>query len=345
NGFRYPKTAASVLFLGSFAVGNAADWVADRHFGNPPGGPQNADLNPVDSLVPIIPPGAGDEHFYGKFDDSGHPSPKDLVVTQNSYMDAAAGYDDFVVIEYDIANDGGDAVNGLYAAVFADFDLGTSSSNLAGTDSARRFVWMRQNTSENPTVGVTILDPPQFGNLCCIDHAYLVYPDSCMTDGQKFRIMNGTIQSRTSNRPYDWSVCASVGPFDLPPGASQTFVVAFVGGANVSGVLANVDSAHSWYAGTGVGNRPGKPEAENRLRVEPNPFRRGARVSYHTRTAGQMEMVVYDATGREVERRGFEVRAGNGTYFWQPAELARGIYFVEVLTPDGGSRVKVVRLD
>jgi len=346
SGFCYPKTAASALFYGSFAVGNAADWVADRHFGNPASGPQDSDLNPVDSLRAVLPPGNGDQHFRGKFDDSGHPAPKDLLVTQNSYMDAATGYDDFVVIVYDVMNNSGSAINGLYAGLFADFDIGADpASNLAGSDTARRVVWMRQQSSANPTVGVKILDPPMFSNLCCIDHARYVYPDSCMIDGQKYRVMDGTITQYTSNRPYDWSVCASIGSFDLPSGASQRFAVALVGGTSEAEALAHADSAQAWWSGTGYAQGPGRPEAEARVKVYPNPFRAGASISYHARTAGLLRLDVFDAAGRSVEQRSIDVKQGNGVYRWQPAGLARGVYFLEVEAPGEAAVTKVLKLE
>jgi len=345
NGFRYPKSATtSALFFSSFAIGNAVDYVADRHFGNPPSGPGNTDLVAVESLRPIIPP-TGDEQYRSVFTDQGHPTPKGLRITQNAHQSANPGYDDFVVLAYDIKNEGSGAVNGLYAGVFADFDIGSAPTNNTCTaDTTRLFEYMRQSTTAYPTVGVKILAPQSFKNLTAIDHAIWVYPDSCMTDNQKFRLMNGTIVLRNSNRAYDWSMITSAGPFDLAVGASYRFAVAFIGGTDENAAKANADSAQSWYnANTGIVENPNQP-AEARFRVGPNPFAGGTAIRYASSLAGDFELEVFDAAGRQVDQRTALAKAGQNTYLWQPKDLARGVYFLSVKTPDQSHSAKVLKL-
>ncbi len=336
-GFSYPKATASQLFYSSLAIGTGTDWVADRYFGQPANGAPNADFRVVESLRALTPPMYADEQFRGVFSDAGHPSPKGLRVTQHSYQNAAAGYDDFVALVYDITNNGSSAVTGAYAGVFADFDLGTSSSNTAGTDTVRRLAYMRTSTSANPTVGVKILYPYSWRNLTCIDHAIYVYPtDSCVTDNQKFRFLNGTINQRSSTRNYDWSIVTSVGPFDLAVGQTQRFAVAFVGGSDENVCRAHADSAQSWYDGSvGVLESPHPVEpARMRLEVAPNPFSGRTLVSFALASAGRVRVAAYDATGREVGLL-FDglAAAGRNTVAWQPQGLSNGVYFIKLAGP------------
>lgn len=347
SGFCYPKTAGSALFYSSFLVGNDTMYVADRHFSRPANGPVNDDLKPVDSLMPVVPPQAGDEQFRASFDDRGHPSPKGVKVYQNSYMSAGSGYDDFVVLNWTIANEGAAALNGLYAGVWSDFDIGTTpTQNTATADTVRRLIYMRQSSTANPTAGMVILHPQSFRNLLSVDHARWVYPtDSCVRDAQKFRMLNGTIVQRNSNRPYDWSVLASIGPFDLEAGASQRFAIAFVGGADENAIRENADSAQRWFSqNVGLAEQPALSQGR-RLTISPNPFRRGAYVAYTARSAGRLDLDVRDATGRVVERIRAEVPAGDGRYLWRPERLAQGVYFVTVRTPDSAVETKVLKLD
>ncbi|MFO7638045.1 MAG: S8 family serine peptidase, partial [bacterium] len=339
SGFQYPKTAASALFYGSFAVGNAEGYVADRHFGRPASGPQNSDLRVVDSLRAVVPPLAGDQHYRGSYRDAGHPSPKGLTITQNSYQAAHAGYDDFVVIEFDIVNEGASAVNGLYAGVFADFDIGSNpATNTATSDESRRFTFMRQSASANPTVGVKILKPTSFANLAAVDHDRYVYPDSAMTDGMKWRFLNGTTVQRNSNRSYDWSTLTSVGPFDLAVGQMYRFAVAFVGGTSEDQARAHADSAQSWYDGNvGLAEGPGRSDAPAQLcEVLPNPFAGRTTVRLQLPRAGRVRVNVVDISGRTVATLvDGELAAGSSSLTWQPGKLAAGVYFVRAETPDG----------
>jgi hypothetical protein len=348
-GFSYPKAAASELFYSSLALGNSISYVVDRYYGNPATN-YNTDFQVEDSLWAIIPPGSGDEHFRCVINDAGHATPKTVTVTQHSYMTAATGYDDFVVLVYDVHNGGASSVDGLYAGVFADFDIGsTPTTNTAAADTVRRVMSMRQASSANPTVGVKILDPAAFKNLSAVDHNIYVYPlDTAMTDNMKYRFLNGTIVLRNSNRDYDWSIVASVGPFDLAAGETYQCAFAFVGGTSAANFAENADSAQSWHD-----NRMGVSEAEGasgtrdaaRLICAPNPFNNATRVRYFMRTAGRLELEAYDATGRLVDRLVTDVKAGVGVLNWRPQGLGAGLYFLKVRTPDHESVIKALRTE
>ncbi len=337
SGFRYPKTAASALFYGSFAIGQSPAYVADRHFGHPASGNINTDLVIADSLRPYTDPIA-DQVYRGAFDDSGHPAPVGVEIIQYSYQCAAPGYDDFVAIKYDIRNTSGAPIDDLYAGVFADFDIGAASDeNTCTSDETRRFTYMRHSSSANPTVGVKILSPNSFANLAAIDHERYVYPDSCMTDGQKWRFMDGTIVQRNSNRTYDWSVLTSVGPFDLGPRSAYPVWFAFVGGSSEANALENADSAQAWFDNNvGVAGRPVRPGiAAKRLEVLPSPFTGDARIRYHSARPGRVRITAFDITGRtRVTIFDDVVQAGTGELAWRPEGLAGGVYFVRFEGPD-----------
>jgi len=345
SGFRYPKTAASVLYYGCFAMGTDTGYVADRYYGRP-ASQINTDLIPVESLRAVVPPGVGDEHFYASFSDGAHPRAKNLKVVQNSYMSADPNYDDFIVLVYDIQNLGSNPVNGLCAGVFMDFDIGSSpTTNQGASDTIRRLTYMRQASSANPSVGVKILEPASFRNLTLVDHAIYVYPDTAMTENMKWRFLNGTIVQRNSNRPYDWSIVASAGPFDINPGGSARLAIAVVGGSDENSLRANADAAQVWYnANVGLAESPGTNQAEM-FRVAPNPFRRNTLVYYHAATTGRFTLEAFDAAGRLIDRVSFDVPAGSGSYRWQPASHSRGVYFLKITTPDGQIQTKTLRLE
>jgi hypothetical protein len=321
--------------------------MADRHFSRPAKDPVNDDLKPVDSLMPVVPPEFGDQQFRCKFDDSGHPNAKGLEVTQNSYMTADAEYDDFVVLAYEIHNPTGVAVDSMYAGILSDFDIiFTQNQNRVASDTVRRLVYMRHQNTPNPTVGIKILEPPSFANLAAIDHDIWVYDDSCVTDTQKFRFLDGEIVKRSSDRPYDWSVCTSVGPFDLPAGGSYALAFAVFGGATEAAAVANADAAQRWYRQVGLAERTKPRRADDQaFRVVPNPFSNRTWVHYTSRTKGLLNIEVFDATGRIVDSRSTEIEPGAGRYLWQPTELAHGIYFINIKTPDQETVTKVLRLE
>ena len=345
-GFQYPKGAASGLRYAALAVGNYDTYLVDRFYACPPGGAPDADFQTYDSLSSIFPPN-GDQQFKGSYTDAGLPRPKELQVVQNSHQSSETDRDDFVVMAFDIRNHGLSPQNALYAGVFADFDIGaTPEQNAVGTDLTRRLVYAKPGTGENPSLGIKILAPESYANLSAIDHARYVFPDSAMTDGMKFRFLDGTVVQRTSDRPYDWSVVASVGPFNLEIEGNQRFAVAFVGGTSVAQLQANADLAQTWYnTNTGLEQTPGTPAAAHRFDVTPNPLRNRATVSYFSAREGLLELRVYDAGGRLVEAKAANVKAGAGSLVWEPGNLARGVYFLDLCTPDDHGRMKALLLE
>ncbi|MEO0074471.1 MAG: T9SS type A sorting domain-containing protein, partial [candidate division WOR-3 bacterium] len=350
SGFKVPKTGANTLFFGSLMAGTSPTYLVDHFYGQPANGPTNRDWVAVESLQMVLPPNPADEQWRGKMSDAGHSSPQGLRCEHRWYMNVDGQYDDWAIVTFDFTNNGSNPINGLYAGMIADFDIGsTPTNNTVVTDTVRRTTYMRQSTTDNPCAGFVLLEPNQFANIGALDHARYVYPtDSCMTDGQKFRILNGTILQRNSNRAYDWSCFVSAGPRNLPVGATWRMAVAIVGATSAGSWVAAAESAQAWYNANLMGIAEQPPVVANATRplfLSPNPFRRGTFVHYYTSRAGQVELVAYDATGREAERQTFEVSAGTGRLYWRPQQLGYGVYFVRVESPDAQAVTKVLVME
>ena len=348
SGFRVPKGGASCLFFGGMMAGNSENYVVDHFYSHPCSSQTNLDWHLTDSLQVFLPAAPADEHWIGAMNDAGHPSPKGLNCEQNWYMLAADPYNDWGVVTYDFTNSGSSAINGMYVGMIADFDIGsTPSTNVVVSDTVKRSVYMKDQASENPVAGFKLLEPTHFANLLAVDHNLWVYPDSCMTENMKWRMLNGGIVLRNSDRAYDWSLLASAGPFDLPVGGQERVAFAVVGINGVSNWVTAADSAQSWYDHSLMGiAEPETPTnlatAARPLFLSPNPFRTGTFIHYFSGTAGNLDLTVYDAAGRAVAGSQLAIKAGAGSYFWQPKNLARGIYFLKARTPEKESVVKVL---
>ncbi len=208
--FRYPRMSANWLFFGGIAVGNSRTYVADAFS-------PESDFQIVDSFRRVN--RLRLQEYKLIIDDSNHPTPKNIEIEQYSVASPFPAYDDGVIIEYIFTNKGTTPIENLYAGIFMDWDLGTPNPNRAGTDTIRRTPWMRQRATDNPTVGTTILYPYSWANLYCTDPDSFVYPFPEMPDSIKYKIISGLMRKYASTRDYDWSTCASVGPFTLAPHA------------------------------------------------------------------------------------------------------------------------------
>jgi hypothetical protein len=349
SGFCYPKNAVTQLYYGSMMAGNSSSYVVDRFYGVP-ASQINNDWRAVESLRFTIPALNGDEQLHCSFNDAGHPSPKGLKVYQNSYANAASGYDDFITLVYKYENTGANTISGLYSGVICDFDIPSASDDdVAGTNLTKRAAYMRNASSQNPTVGIKLLSPSTSANLTVIDHDLYVYPSSQMTEQTKWQLLNGQISQSSSDRNYDWSVLVSAGPFSLDPGAEQIVAYAILGGSSEADFLVNCDSAQSWfdnYYGIAEDNNNFTQNINlNGISIHPNPFARSLRISYDLPRTGHLKIAAFDVTGRQIATIfDNELTTTKGNTTWTPQNLPSGVYVLRIQTPDRSVTQKIMLL-
>jgi subtilisin family serine protease len=337
EGFCFPKSGLTGMYYGGMLCGNGEDYMVDHYYGVPASSVQS-DWSIEDSLR-FYPPTRGDQMIIGSYTDAGHPAPKGLRTNQTSYQTAVPGYDKFVVVVYDYTNAGASPITGLYSGIMTDFDINTATVDEARTDATRRSAYMYETGNENPTMGLTLLEPTSAANLSAIDHDVYVYPtDTAMNESMKYRFLNGALHEDQSNRSYDWSVVVSAGPFDLGPGETHRVAYAVVGGSNTSDYLVNSDSAQSWYDHNlvGISEQPSSLRTpQYALHIAPNPFSKTTRISYMMPQPGRLSIKVFDASGRLTTTL-FEdkVGAGIGAINWRPGNVAKGVYFVRACLND-----------
>ena len=97
-------------------------------------------------------------------------------------------------------------------------------------------------------------------------------------------------------------------------------------------------SANAWcdaYDFTGIAEDVGKPSG-SLFSLAPNPSNGIAKLSYVVKTEGNVNISVFDAAGRSVSTLVNETKpAGDYTFTLKNQNLAAGIYFVRVQTPEG----------
>ncbi len=82
------------------------------------------------------------------------------------------------------------------------------------------------------------------------------------------------------------------------------------------------------------------------LALWPNPSRGRALVSWNLAAAGKVDLSVFDAAGRQVSSLvNAELAPGRHTRTWDNRQLAPGVYFLKLSTPDGTKQQKVILTD
>jgi len=145
--------------------------------------------------------------------------------------------------------------------------------------------------------------------------------------------------------PTDKRIMMSSGPFTLPPGESEEFLIALVWAQGVNhldsvrklkNIVANLQLTPGRYLTTGY--QPGllevSPESAFVLGFDqnfPNPFNRNTTLRYSLPKTMQVRLAVYDLLGREISilTQGSK-EAGIYTEEFNGANLPAGIYFARL---------------
>jgi hypothetical protein len=339
NGFKYPRTGSNWLYFGGFAIGNSITYVADGHYA--PGGVVSRDFKVVDSLNRVFIHGG--QEWECSYNDSGDPTPQNIRITQYSIGSPDPLYDDGVIMQFTATNLGDSPVNDLYAGLMFDFDMGANLCR-CGTDTTRRCVWMRQNATAHPTIGVKILSPQSWANLACIDNITYVYPDTGLADSFKYKFLSGEIRAYSSIHDTDYTVLASVGPFSLNPGEEYSCAFAVLGGDSLTPFLANADSLQNYYnqiQGISENSLPKINPPMLKLSTL-NPVKDNGLVKLQVSEKGKVVLNLYDALGRYVNTiwKGTGPCDENITFNTQ--NLSAGLYFLRLNTKNESKTLKVI---
>ncbi|MCK4414393.1 MAG: hypothetical protein KAY32_12695 [Candidatus Eisenbacteria sp.] len=349
-GFTYGSVIHSLVFIGSFWAGTDSLYALNRDYDNTD---PYSDWRYRSSFGGRhrVPP---DQEFRAAYDDAGHPYARGLRVEQSSRAWADPPYDDFVIVEYTLHNEGAETISGLYAGQFMDWDVSLSApwTDQGATDPDERLVYMWHDETF-PYVGIALLDtlPPHVvpaANLTLIHNPTYVYPQGCITDADRALFLSGGDPDHSvaaSWQPDDWCAMASGGPYTLIPGDSVGIAFALLAGDDENDLRANVAAALIAY-GWGASGVAETEASDWRLQLgtaNPNPFARGTTIRYTLPRHERVRLAIFDATGRLVRtlREGGE-DPGRHVVHWDargPAgrPLPCGVYFCRL--DAGGTRL------
>jgi len=292
----------------------------------------------------------GGQAFASSFTDGGHAEPRGVVVEQNSWAYANPPRNDFVIVQYVVRNTGPLDLAGYHLGLFVDWDVLDLFVNGGGTDPLRRTVWVSHPSG--PRFGLVVLGRSPVSNLSLVDNAQYVYPQSCIANVHKYQFLSGALSQPAADRLTDWSSIAAAGPLFLASGGSVTVTFALVYGANEADYQANVETAMDSYDPTVSVEEPlvdGPPLAFQLAQNQPNPFNPSTEIRFAVPTAGQVDLAIYDLTGRRIRTLvATTLAAGEHKTRWdgndeRGAALASGLYLYRV-TAAGQTQMRKMML-
>lgn len=323
-GLRYPRTGTDHLFFGGFGITNSRTYVADGHYA--PNYSIDRDFRIRDIIHRVSRYGL--QEYEASYIDSGHPTPKNIKVTQYTLASPDPNYDDGVIMIFTIKNEGDTQIDSLYAGIILDLDMAGGTSDLAYTDTIRRCVYQRRSAAENPTVGIKILSPATWANLACLYNPTYVHPYYGLPDTFKYKFLTGIIRQYSGVTSSDWSSVASVGPFSLEPQQEYVCAFAILGGASINDFLANADSIQAFYDRL-VGISENKNEKKVVLLTNPIILNYQSKLQLKVNADEELKINLYDLCGKFVDCLG-KINGKKVHTLILNKDYSKGIYFLRV---------------
>jgi subtilisin family serine protease len=331
EGMSY-QGSASGLFLGSFWAGTDANYVCARDYsGTTP--------ETFEWQVTAAPNGrmrdlgvtGSDQTFQSVFSDAGHALPKPLKVEQTSMTFAMPDNDRFVILEYRLTNNGAAALPALYNGVYCDFDINDSAANFGNTDATRKLSYMY--SAGGPYYGIALLGSTPTTSMKIISNTTYVYPLATIDNGNRNRMMRGTMGVGTAATAGDWSaITASVA--NLPANGGQAIVAyALVHGSTLAELEQAVDAANTLYSPVAPVTGEVPVKVLHLAQNHPNPFNPATTIEYMVERDGPVRLEVFDMAGHRIRSLVDEsLQAGTHSVTWDGLDdagnqAASGTYF------------------
>lgn len=271
-GFRY-QHSETLIYTGGFIAGRSSAQVSDALYGTTEA--FDKDFK-IEKNICKIPSSFADYEAYGVFNDSAAGSYlMNLSISQHAYAWTNTPDDKYIIIEYTLHNLGTTTLTGVYAGLYADWDIKNSVKNRIEYHEGTRTGYCFSSEGGIYT-GISLLTP---GNI----YHYAFDNDGTngsikISDGfsgqEKYTALKTTRNyAGLNNSSNDVSEMISSGPFNIQPFDSVKLVFALTAAEHLNDLLYAASSAFQKYYTADISNENLIINADALLSQNtPNPF-------------------------------------------------------------------------
>ncbi|MCU0454440.1 MAG: cohesin domain-containing protein [Bacteroidetes bacterium] len=290
-----------------------------------PDGPPTSSVGFIDTTSRL----PGFTAFRTSFNDQWEPSATRIGVKVRmlGYVKATAPDDRYVIVEYNVVNTSGAAVDDLFAQMTADFDVGNAGANLGGFDALRNlsYAYEQGGGTDATYYGVTLLSHAVAGHAVFVAGADAQYVRSTS---------NLTTLPAIPGVPGDTRNQLTAGPFTLAAGDTLRFGVAFLAADDLTQLQTAAQQAKTVWGNftTSVAQLDLAVPSEFEVAQNyPNPFNPSTVIRFGLPTESRVSVTIYDQLGREVSTlvNGL-LGAGMHEARWDASGMASGLYFFRI---------------
>lgn len=355
SGFVYPAEGENHLYLGGVWLGLGPEEVLNRDFDADPSPDWNVSIDPIGAPQ------------YDQLDNyaqalttafrARNAAGVDVVTRLTAAtFDLRDDLDDFVLLTVHHESVGPSFLNGVFSGIFLDLDvLASAGSNFGSVHEGDGVIYLTATEPGAPFIGLAVA---RTGADCAtelpvrlsfIRNSVYVWPEAHIEDVHKWGFLSGVAreyQITDAPEPDDYSVLASVGPFDLLPGDYRETQFILVGGSTLDDMLRNLEVAQSIVCDGGQlpSDAPEIPSVSSpsiALTAHPNPTVDATQLSYRLEQPELVTIEVFDSSGRRVRilEEGSQPTVSGDTR-WDGLDdrgriVPTGTYFARIRTAEG----------
>ncbi len=274
----------------------------------------------------------------GKFNDNNAiaSAKLNIEVKHRSFTWNAPGDMNYVMVQYNIKNTSGAALNNMYAAIFTDWDIQNYSANRSDQNAALKLGYSYATTSTQLYAGVKVLSNTPF-NMYAADNITGGGGGINLADGydtaEKYQTMSTTrTQAGLTGAGNDVINIVSTGPFNVAAGDSVIVAFALIGGEDLNELETGAANAQIRYDAafptiTAVNQAQSQSSSFD---IYPNPAQGNVTFNINLATSDKVKISVYDVNGKLVKQVHHKFTSGFNHVQVSTDDLPAGVYNCEL---------------
>lgn len=331
QGIKY-KDGESLLYEGSFMVGNSSTFIANKFRGDNSNDDDFDIVNPIKEIASEV----ADFESSSIFNDGKLNSPPMVEVRSKNFAYKDSIAENSVIYEYTITNTSGADLTDMYAGLILDWDIHNYSSNKI-TYNSQRSMGISFATDTPLYCGVRPLNDSISTFHYAMDNTQTGEGGINLTDGftdaEKFQTLK-TFRNSAGGASVDGNDIIdvnSIGPFDLKVNEKITigFVITITDDFNE--LLVESDSIKNLYKSVSVSLNNIEKENSQSVTIFPNPVRNDLQVRIELEKADKLDIQITDLKGSVVyllNNKAYNPQSKTITL--SNLELENGIYFIKI---------------
>ncbi len=279
--------------------------------------------------------------------DAGAPAPYDVDIQQLSYSNSG---EEFVFLRYAFINTSATPVQGFYAGMFIDWDIGTAVANSGGYVLDSDLVYNFDTGGAPYYYGMAALD----GMAGMLTSTVGTAPGA---RAETFANIS-TLDTNPIVAPGDFRSWIGAGPYDIASGDTAWATFAIVAGDDLAEITSHANEARRKATSLGWLTPPTSVNSDDSLLPDrfalsqnyPNPFNPSTNIEYGLPKTAYVVLKIYNILGEEIRTLVQELQSpGIKSVVWDGTNnrglgVASGIYIYQIKAGDFRSARKLMLL-